>query len=312
MEQDQRKEEEFSKILLHCYMVKLLIAEGWKDYELIDSGEGTKLERWGQYMTVRPEPRAIWEKSKPGLWSRAEAAFVQSEDRGDWSFKSTPPNPWRIAYDKIKFNLKPTDFRHVGVFPEQAVNWEWLKKSLTVAQLPNYPVKVLNLFAYTGGATIAAAASNAAVHVTHVDASRPAMMWASENTHLSGVAKEKIRWIQDDAVKFVNREIRRGVKYDGIIMDPPKFGRGVKGEVWKLLDDLPRLVDGCRQIMSDTPLFFLINAYAADMSSLVLFNLLSGVTKPWGGQVEAGELGLKETAGGRILPAGIFARWNRE
>lgn len=283
--------------------ISVYTADGWSDYELIDSGKEQKLERWGQFITTRPDPRAIWERKKPSLWDKAGGMF---DDNG-WKFKATPPEPWLVGYGNLKFRLKPTEFKHTGVFPEQAVNWEWIQNSLSVGQLHSLPVRVLNLFAYTGGATMAA--SNAGAHVTHVDASRPAMMWASENASLSGVNKESVRWIQDDAMKFVSREVRRGVKYDGIIMDPPKFGRGVKGEVWKLLDDLPGLVEGCRQIMSTTPLFFLINAYAADMSSLVLFNLLSGVTKPWDGQVEAGELGLKETAGGRILPAGIFARW---
>ena len=283
-----------------------MVAEGWKDYELMDSGEGTKLERWGQYFTIRPDPRAVWHKYKPSLWNQADAVF---EENG-WIYKTSPPDRWRIEYKNIKFNLKPTDFRHTGVFPEQAVNWDFISSKCKVLSAKRKGLRILNLFAYTGGVTIAAAA-NEGVHVTHVDASRPAMMWASENAKLSGVAKEKIRWIQDDAIKFVNREIRRGTKYDAIIMDPPKFGRGVKGEVWKLLDDLPRLTEGCRKIMSDTPLFFLINAYAADMSSLVLFNLLSGITKSWEGEVEAGELGLKETAGDRILPAGIFARWSK-
>ncbi len=282
----------------------ILIPEKWIDYELTDSGEEQKLERWGQFTTIRPEPRAIWKKSEPKLWGQAQGIFNE-----DWQFKTPPPRPWQIAYDKIKFVLKPTEFKHTGVFPEQAVNWLWIANKITncKSQVPN--PKILNLFAYTGGATMAAALAGAPV--THVDASRPAMMWASENAKLSGIAKDKIRWIQDDALKFINREIKRGQKYEAIIMDPPRFGRGMKGEVWKLLDNLPELVYACKQVLSDNPMFWLVNAYTADMSSVVLENLLSGVTGDLGGIVEAGELGLKETAGGRILPAGLFARWSK-
>ncbi len=276
--------------------------EGWKDYELIDSGEGKKLERWGQFITIRPDPRAIWRRSNIKIWAEADGIFEEN-----WDFKTSPPNPWQISYQNIKFILKPTEFKHTGVFPEQAVNWEWIANQITNSRLQTTNIKILNLFAYTGGATIAAALTG--VHVTHVDASKPAMMWASENTKLSGVPREKIRWIQDDAFKFVKREIKRGVKYDGIIMDPPRFGRGMKGEVWKLMENLPELVTACREIISPAPLFWLINAYTADMSSLVLGNLLSDVTKDLKGEIENGELGIEETVGGRILPAGIFARW---
>jgi 23S rRNA (cytosine1962-C5)-methyltransferase len=283
-------------------MVTLLIADGWRDYELLDSGDGKKLERWGQYLTIRPEPRAIWNKANQDNWEAASAVYEGEA----WKFNSDLPKVWTVAYGQIKFLLKPTEFRHVGVFPEQAVNWQWLASQITNHK-SQIPIKVLNLFAYTGGATIAAALAGA--HITHVDASRPAMMWASENAKLSGVPQDRIRWIQDDVNKFVNREIRRGVKYDGIIMDPPRFGRGMKGEVWKLLDDLPELVTACKQILSPTPLFMLINAYTADMSSLVLKYLLEDMVRDLGGETESGELGLKESASGKILPAGIFARW---
>jgi 23S rRNA (cytosine1962-C5)-methyltransferase len=280
-------------------MINLLVAEKWRDYELLDSGENQKLERWGQFITIRPDPRAIWQKSNPKSWNLAQGIFIE-----DWDFKTPPPRPWQISYDKIRFVLKPTEFKHTGVFPEQAINWEWIGE-----KIQNRNIKVLNLFAYTGGATMAAAFAGA--QVTHVDASRPSMMWASENAKIAGIPKDKIRWIQDDVLKFVNREIKRGVKYEGIIMDPPRFGRGMKGEVWKLLEDLPVLVSACKQILSPDPLFWLINAYTADMSSLVLSNLLSGTVKDLGGTAEAGELGLKESISGRILPAGIFARWSK-
>jgi 23S rRNA (cytosine1962-C5)-methyltransferase len=286
-------------------MINLLAAEGWKDYELIDSGDGNKMERWGQVITVRPDPRAIWQKNDTKSWSLAQGTFTE-----DWVFKSPPPKPWQISYEKIRFVLKPTEFKHTGVFPEQAVNWKWIGDQI-INNKTRYPnPKILNLFAYTGGATMAAA--NMGANVTHVDASRPSMMWASENAKLTNIPKDRIRWIQEDALKFVNREIKRGVKYDGIMMDPPKFGRGMKGEVWKLLEDLPILVGACKQILSPNPLFWLINAYAADMSSLVLENLISGTLKGLGGVVEAGELGIKESVSGRILPAGIFARWSHE
>jgi 23S rRNA (cytosine1962-C5)-methyltransferase len=288
-------------------MINLLVADGWRDYELLDSGEGKKLERWGQYLTSRPDPRVIWRRSDPKIWENVGGVFDE-----EWVFKTPPPEPWQISYEQIKFALKPTEFKHTGVFPEQAVNWQWIEERIKRYEIrdTSKDIKILNLFAYTGGATIAAALAGA--QVTHVDASRPAMMWASENAKLSSVPKDRIRWIQDDVLKFVKREIKRGMKYDGIIMDPPRFGRGMKGEVWKLLDDLPELVEVCRQIMSPTPLFWLINAYTADMSSLVLHHLLVDMVKDWGKEVESGELGLKESAGGRILPAGIFARWSNE
>jgi 23S rRNA (cytosine1962-C5)-methyltransferase len=290
--------------LLHGYMATLLIAEGWRDYELLDSGDGEKLERWGQYITIRPDPRVIWRKADANLWKKAQGVFHE-----EWDFMSPPPRPWQISYDKIKFNLKPAEFKHTGVFPEQSTNWQWIANQITRNKSQETNLKILNLFAYTGGATMAAALAGA--HVTHLDASRPAMMWASENANLTGIAKDRIRWIQDDAMKFVKREIKRGVRYDGIIMDPPRFGRGMKGEVWKLLENLPELAWETKKIMSETPRFFLLNAYTADMSAIVLENLLGGMVKDWNGNLEAGELGLKESVGGRILPAGIFARWSK-
>ena len=280
-------------------MTSLLIADQWRDYELLDSGNGEKLERFGGFIVTRPEPRIIWNKKSEDLWKKAEGIFTGEE----WRFSSSPPTEWKISYDKMVFNLKPTEFKHVGVFPEQAVNWDWITQILK-SQGKGHDKKVLNLFAYTGGATMTAAMAGA--QVTHVDSSRPAMMWASENAKLSRIAKDSIRWIQDDAMKFVQREIRRGAKYDGIIMDPPRFGRGVSGEVWKLENNLPKLAHACREILSETPLFFLINAYTADLSHLAVENLLTDVMKE---NVESGELGLKESVGGRILPAGIFARW---
>lgn len=274
----------------------MLCPTEWRDYELIDSGDGEKLERWGQYTVARPEPRVIWSKSDPNLWKKADAVFEGEQ----WKFRSRPPEEWVISYKDIKFQLRPTDFKHTGVFPEQAVTWDWLSQSHLGG------MKVLNLFGYTGGASMAAALAGA--QVTHVDASKPVMMWAGENCRISGIPRDRMRWIQDDALKFVQREIRRGVKYDGIIMDPPRFGRGASGEVWKLEEHLPRLVQAAKEIVSPTPRFWLINAYTADLSSAALGNLLGEVL---GREVEHGELGLKESgARGFILPAGIFARWS--
>jgi len=292
-------------------MSDLLVTEDWRDYELIDSGEGVKLERWGQYLTVRPEPRAIWRKTTPVLWKEADAIFMQKEDEGEWQYKEHPPEDWQIGYNGLRFKLRPTNFRHVGIFPEQAINWKWIAKQITDKNegADNRNIKILNLFAYTGGATMAAASAGA--HVTHVDASRPAMMWASENAKLTHIPTDGIRWIQDDALKFVLRENRRGVKYDGIIMDPPRFGRGARGEIWKLADNLPELVSACKQILSSQPIFFLINAYTADLSHLAIKYLLKDVMGSLNGKIESGEVGMVETESKKILPAGIVARWER-
>lgn len=258
----------------------MICPDGWKDYELLDTGDGEKLERWGKNVVARPEPRAIWRKGNPDAWIGSEL-----EEQ-------------IISYKALKFRQKRTNFGHTGVFPEQAVNWGWIMRQKAT--------KVLNLFAYTGGATMAAAIAGA--QVTHVDSSKPAMMWAGENAQLTGV-KDKVRWIQDDVLKFVKREVKRGAKYDGIIMDPPRFGRGASGEVWKFEDGISKLAWECKELLSPTPQFFLINAYTADLSSVALGNLLADVM---GKEVEFGELGLKESSKGRILPAGIFARWASE
>lgn len=286
-------------------MISLHTADHWQDYELIDSGSGQKLERWGQYLTIRPEPRAIWPVSKPSLWNKIDARFQNDT----WEFIKDLPPQWQISYQKLRFNLRPATFKHVGVFPEQAVNWDWITETITNVYSLMPSAHILNLFAYTGGATLAAAVAGA--HVTHVDASRPAMMWASDNAKTTGIPADRIRWIQDDVIKFLKREINRKVKYDAIILDPPKFGRGMKGEVWKILEDLPQALDLCRQLLSDQPLFWLINAYAADISSIVLNNLLSSQTRTLGGQIEFGELALKESSSARLLPTSIFARWSK-
>lgn len=248
----------------------------WTDYELIDSGGGQKLERFGKYTIARTDPRAIW-----------------NPRTHNWTSDILPAR-WNIHYKHLTFILKPTSFKHVGVFPEQSVNWNWLTDTIN-----GKPLKILNLFAYTGGSSMAAAAAGG--RVTHVDAAKSAIDWAHENVRVSNLADKPIRWIEEDAYKFVLREKKRGNTYDGIILDPPRFGRGTKGEVWKLEDDLPKLVNACRDILSSNPAFMLVNAYTADLSSVAISNLL--------GTKNFGELALRESAGGRLLPSGIFARW---
>lgn len=268
----------------------------WKDYELIDTGDGEKLERFGTYVISRPDSRVLWKKSAVTVWKEAHAAFKEV-----WQIKKEPPQEWKISYKDLVFILKPTSFKHVGVFPEQAVNWDFLKEKSQKG------AKILNLFGYTGGATLAAVSAGA--HVTHVDSSRPSISWARENAAASRLANKPIRWIEDDAYKFVLRETRRNILYDAIIMDPPRFGRGSKGEVWKLEENLPRLLTACKQILSPDPLFVLINAYTADLSPIVLKNLMADfIGKP--GIINAGELALKDSYE-KLLPSGIFATYAR-
>ena len=283
--------------------ISIEFSTDWTEYELIDSGDAMKLERFGQYIVARPDPRAIWEQSDPKLWEKADAEFVRtSATEGNWDIKKDPPDPWKISYKQLSFILRPTSFKHVGVFPEQAVNWDWLD---TVIHGDN--LKVLNLFAYTGGATLAAAKAGATV--THVDSVKSAIDWANENAAASKLSGKPIRWIEEDAMKFVVREGKRGNTYDGIILDPPRFGRGTKGEVWKIEENLPKLLKEIKKIVSPAPRFILLNAYTADLSPLVLHHLLAELTK--GGSITFGELALKESSGGRLLPNGIFARWHQ-
>lgn len=281
-------------------MSTMHLASGWRDFELLDSGDYMKLERWGQYIVARPEPRALWSRGNSALWKEADATYEKEQ----WSFHSEPPTPWVISYNRIRFSLKPTDFKHTGVFPEQAVNWDWLEKIIA-----KRPLKLLNLFAYTGGTTMAMAVAGASV--THVDASRPAMMWASENAKSSQISKESIRWIQEDVMKFVQREIRRGAQYDGIVMDPPRFGRGAGGEMWKLEEHLPKLVHECRKLLPENPAFMLLNCYTADLSHLAIKYILEDAMRGFDGTIESGEIGVKESGRERVLPSGIFTRWSK-
>jgi len=279
----------------------------WTDYQLLDSGLGQKLERFGPMRVSRTDPRAIW---NPGLpkpeWDQADGKFVsEGEDGGHWKFRTPAPNPWLVRYHRLVFSLRPTEFKHLGLFPEQAVNWNWLQ-----AVIAHRPLKILNLFAYTGGATIASALAGA--RTTHVDSARGAIAWAKINAKASELPAKAIRWIEDDAYKFVCREGRRGGQYDGIMMDPPRFGRGAKGEVWKLADDLPKLLAACKLILSPQPKFFLINAYTADLSSIVIGRLLEDLMQPYHGKASFGELALQDSAGGHLLPSGLFARWQKD
>ncbi len=284
--------------------ISILIPDGWKDYELIDTGDGMKLERFGEYIISRPDPRVIWKPQKPpAVWDTAHAHYVRStKTEGHWQINSPPPHHWLIRYPDMTFLLEPTAFKHIGIFPEQAVNWVWLENIIA-----KQPFNILNLFAYTGAATIAAARAGA--HVTHLDSVKSAITWAHENARLNHVTEKQIRWIEDDAMKFVSREAKRGNTYDGIILDPPRFGRGSKGEVWKLIDDLPRLLEACASILSPRARFLLVNTYTADISAVALGQLVSSIMKSRDGIVTYGELALKESGSNRLLPSGIFARW---
>ena len=285
----------------------MLLADDWKDYELIDTGNGEKLERWGNYILRRPDPQAIWPlKEESGQWEKADAHYHRSlSGGGTWEFKRKMPERWTISYEGISFYIEPTGFKHTGLFPEQAVNWKWMINKIRSA---SRPIKVLNLFAYTGGATVAAAYAGA--EVCHVDAAKGMVQWARENLELSSIADRPVRFITDDVLKFVQREQRRGNYYDGIIMDPPSYGRGPRGEVWKIEDSLCGFVEECMGVLSPEPLFFLINSYTTGFSPTVVENILKlSVGKKFGGNITCGEVGLPVTSSGLILPCGIYGRW---
>ncbi len=281
------------------------IAKNWKDYEILDMANGEKLERWGNIYLIRPDPQIIWkEKTFPEKWKKANAKYIRSSTGGGaWNYKNKLPESWQIHYKDLKFLVKPMGFKHTGLFPEQAVNWDWMIEKI---QSAGRPIKVLNLFAYTGGASVAC--SYAGASVCHVDSSKGMVTWAKENVATSGLADRKVRYIVDDVVKFVSREIRRGNTYDAIIMDPPSYGRGTNGEVWKFEDNLPDLISLCSRVLSEKPLFFLINSYTTGISSMVLENLLRLNIKK-GGIFSHGEIGLPMTESKLILPCGIYARW---
>lgn len=288
------------------------IANNWKDYQVIDTSTGEKLERWGDYLLVRPDPQVIWDTPKEEKgWRKMNGHYHRSaKGGGEWEFFDLPQQ-WSIDYkspsfDKsLTFNLKPFSFKHTGLFPEQAANWDWFGEKITKA---GRPIKVLNLFAYTGGATLACAAAGATV--THVDASKGMVAWAKENAKASNLDEKPIRWIVDDCVKFVEREIRRGNHYDGIIMDPPSYGRGPGGEIWKIEEAIYPLVKLCAQLMSDNPLFFLINSYTTGLAPSVLTYMLATELKKFNGLVESDEVGLPVSSNGLVLPCGASGRWS--
>lgn len=282
------------------------IADNWKDYEVIDTSNGEKLERWGKYILLRPDPQVIWDTPKNAAqWQKLNGHYHRSsKGGGEWEFFHLP-NEWSIRYNDLTFHLKPFSFKHTGLFPEQAVNWDWFRD---IIQKAGRPLKVLNLFAYTGGATIAAAKAGAAV--THVDASKGMVNWAKENAAASGLSNAPIRYLVDDCVKFVEREIRRGNTYDGIIMDPPSYGRGPKGEIWKIEESVYPFIQLTAQLLSKDALFFLINSYTTGLQPAVLTYMLSAaISQKRGGQVVSSEIGLPVTQSGLVLPCGASGRW---
>lgn len=282
-------------------------ANNWTDYELMDTGDGEKLERWGTVVLRRPDPQIIWPREREnGRWRNPDGHYHRSSSGGGaWQFHTNLPERWSIRWNDLQFHIKPTGFKHTGLFPEQAVNWQWMIDKIRGA---NRPIKVLNLFAYTGGASVACASAGASV--CHVDAAKGMVQWAKENLQLSGLGDRPVRFITDDVFKFVQREIRRGSKYDAIIMDPPSYGRGPNGETWKLENDLYPFIRTCMDVLSDRPLFMLINSYTTGISATVLHNILSmAMKRKFGGTITSGEIGLPITASGLVLPCGILGRW---
>ena len=293
------------------------LADQWKDYEVIDCSGGEKLERWGKYILLRPDPQVIWDTPKKNpRWRELNAHYHRSKKGGgEWEFFDLPQQ-WSIGYHSghldLTFHLKPFSFKHTGLFPEQAANWDWFSELIRQrkAERPGQPIKVLNLFAYTGGATVSAAAAGA--QVTHVDASKGMVTWAKENAVSSGLKDAPIRWIVDDCKKFVEREIRRGNYYDAVIMDPPSYGRGPKGEIWKIEEAVFPLIELCSQLLTDRPLFFLVNSYTTGLQPAVLRYMIATALKKYGGTVEADEIGLPVTASGLALPCGASGRFTGE
>ena len=283
----------------------MFIADQWQSFEVLDTGSGEKLERWGKYVLRRPDPQVIWPQADPSVWDAAQAHYYRSErGGGEWRFREQLPDRWQISYKDLKFHVRLTGFKHTGLFPEQAANWDWMRGLI---KQRGGQAKVLNLFAYTGGATVACAAQGA--HVTHVDAAKGMVQWAKENRELSKIPETSCRFIVEDAMAFIRREIRRGNTYDGILMDPPSYGRGPSGEVWKLENELYTLVETSAQLLSDHPLFFLINSYTTGFQPAVLHNMITrAVISRHGGRVDAQEVVLPVRSGG-VLPCGASGRW---
>ena len=287
----------------------MIIANDWKDYKILDMADGKKLERWGNVILSRPDPQIIWKnKSFPNKWNDVNAVYNRSSSGGGaWQYNKKVPDKWQIKYKDLTFNIKPMGFKHTGLFPEQAVNWDWMIDKIKDSKRE---IKVLNLFAYTGGATVACLSAGASV--CHVDSSKGMVTWAKENVLSSGLQDKKVRYIVDDVVKFINREIRRGNTYDAIIMDPPSYGRGANGEVWQFENSIYDLVELCTKVLSDKPLFFLINSYTTGISCRVLEDILSlTVGKKYKGQLSSGEIGLPMENSNLVLPCGIYGRWEK-
>ena len=284
----------------------MFLAQGWEDYEVLDTGNGEKLERWGDVILQRPDPQTIWPPAAPEKWRRADAVYHRSErGGGSWETRRQLPERWTVRYGDLRFYVRPTGFKHTGLFPEQAANWDWMREKITASGRKD--VRVLNLFGYTGGATLACAAAGA--RVTHVDAAKGMVQWAKENRELCGLPETSCRWIVEDAIRFVQREIRRGNTYDGILMDPPSYGRGPSGEVWKLENELYGLIDTAAQVLSPEPVFFLINSYTTGFQASVLSNMIRKcVISRAGGREDCQELCLPVTSGG-VLPCGATGRW---
>ena len=288
----------------------LKISDRWNDYECLDAGNGEKLERWGKVILRRPEPQAMWEMKFGDDWNKIDGFYHRSNKGGGyWEFKNKLPEFWTVKYKDLTFKVTPTNFKHTGLFPEQATNWDFMMDKIEKAVSKGRSVKVLNLFAYTGAATMAC--SKAGADVVHVDASKGMTMWAKENRDLCGLSSNNIRFIVDDCLKFVEREYRRGHKYDGIVMDPPSYGRGPNKEVWKFEKNMAVLLDACLKLLSDEPLFLLINAYTTGISNIVLANMLKTMMLPLypNGKIESGEVGLPINKNNMVLPCGIYGRW---
>jgi 23S rRNA (cytosine1962-C5)-methyltransferase len=281
------------------------LASDWNDYQILDMANGEKLEKWNNVTLVRPDPQIIWkQKTYPEKWKKADAKYSRSNTGGGaWNYNKKLPSAWQVKYKDLVFNIKPMGFKHTGLFPEQAVNWDWMINKI---KSTNKEIKVLNLFAYTGGATVACLSAGASV--CHVDSSKGMVSWAKENVTSSGLQDRKVRYIVDDVVKFVNREIRRGNKYNAIIMDPPSYGRGTNGEVWKFEDNIYDLVELCSKVLTDKPLFFLINSYTTGISSMVLENILK-LNIHAKGKFSNGEIGIPMQNSNLVLPCGIYGRW---
>jgi 23S rRNA (cytosine1962-C5)-methyltransferase len=286
----------------------MLLADHWQDYQLLDAGDGMKCERWGDFTLVRPDPQIIWPRANGKPWTGHDALYHRSDKGGGrWEQRRALPAQWTVRYRHLTFIIRPTSFKHTGLFPEQAANWDWTATKIKAARAAGREVSVLNLFGYTGAASVAAAAAGA--QVCHVDAAKGMVEWCADNVVASGLERSAVRYIVDDCLKFVRREIKRGKRYDALIMDPPSYGRGANGEMWKLETHLWPLLQECRLLLANEPLFFLINAYTTGLSPTVLANLLSSLLPSEKGHITTGEIGIPIQADGKVLPCGIYGRW---